>query len=222
MQSPVRTFISTHIASSLLIPTFITSAVLLGPTIAHAQARPAAGAAAPKDTAPRLTSTAPPGRQSWFSDRRDFHLGDIVTILVDEYTLTSLDKQVDATDNRRRDLNFDTGSGSGNNFGMGSNNGSTTRGRDARTNRLTTEMAARVVEIGPNGTMRLEGTKALNVEKTQINLTLSGWVRALDVTQNNAVQSYTMADAKLDYQAKGPLGNPKGGIIGKLLGKFWP
>ncbi len=70
---------------------------------------PATGAAGttPGQTAqnvPALTSTAVAGRQSWLSDRRDFHLGDIVTVLVDEYTLTSLDKEVNATDNRQRTL----------------------------------------------------------------------------------------------------------------------
>jgi len=172
-----------------------------------------------------LTSTALPGRQSWTSDRREFHLGDIVTILVDEYTLTSLDKQVDATDNRQRDLNLGIttpSSSSSYGFGTGSNNSSTTRGTDSRTNRLTTEMAARVVEIGQNGIVRLQGTKSLNVEKSKINLTLSGWVRAQDISPTNFVQSFTMAEAKLDYQAEGPLGSPKGGILGRILGKFWP
>src|ERR1044072_4567679 len=112
---------------------------LAAATLVHAQA-PARNTAAAKDSTPKLTTTGLPGRQSWFSDRRQFQLGDIITILVDEYTLTSLDKQVDATDNRRRDLNFETGTGSGNDFGTGSNNPSTTRGREARHKRLTTEI----------------------------------------------------------------------------------
>ena len=210
-------------------------ALLTAPLLVHAQqpkadpkagAKPAAKPAADSQpAAPPMTSTALPGRQSWTSDRRDFHLGDIVTILVDEYTLTSLDKQIAATDNRQRDLNMGLNTPSSNSsygFGTGSNNSSTTRGSDSRTNRLTTEMAARVVEIGENGLMRLEGTKALNVEKSKINLSLSGWVRTQDVSANNAVQSFSMADAKLDYQAEGPLGSPKGGILGRILGKFWP
>lgn len=195
---------------------------VVAPLTLHAQAQKGQAAQKPAtDSAPPATSTALPGRQSWVSDRHDFRLGDIVTILVDEYTLTSLDKEVDATDNRQRDMNLGV-NGSGYSFGSGSKNGSTTRGSDSRTNRLTTEMAARVVEIGPNGLMRLEGTKSLNVEKSKINLSLAGWVRTQDVTSNNAVSSSRMADAKLDYQAEGPLGSPKGGIIGRILGKFWP
>ncbi|MGI8510654.1 MAG: flagellar basal body L-ring protein FlgH [Gemmatimonadaceae bacterium] len=184
------------------------------------------GAAQPAaDTAPPLMSTALPGRQSWTSDRRDYHLGDIVTILVDEYTLTSLDKQVNARESRRRSLGFGLSTpSSSKQFGITSNNDNESQnsGLDARTNRLTTEMSARVVAISPNGVMQLKGAKAINVEQSKVNLTLTGWVRTQDVSPQNIVQSYRLADAQLDYQAEGPLGKAKSGIIGRLLGAFWP
>lgn len=193
----------------------------LAPALHAQQTRGAAAA----DSTPRLTSTALPGRQSWLSDRRDFHLGDIVTILVDEYTLTSLDKQVNATDNRRHSLGFGLTTPSGNkDVDITSNNDaeSQNHGLDARTNRLTTEMSARVVAIAPNGLMQLKGTKGIIVEQSKVHLTLSGWVRVQDVSPQNIVQSYRMADADLDYKADGPLGQAKSGIIGRLLGAFWP
>ena len=193
-----------------------------------AAARPGARGAAPAQAAPTtppLTSTSVPGRQSWFSDRRDYHLGDIVTVLVDEYTLTSLDKQVNATDNRQRTLGFGMTTPTGSKgYGINSNNNNQSQnsGLDARTNRLTTDMSARVVAIGPNGIMQLKGTKVINVEESKVNLTLTGWVRVQDVAPDNSIQSFRMADADLDYQADGPLGKAKSGIIGRLLGAFWP
>jgi flagellar L-ring protein precursor FlgH len=184
-----------------------------------------AQAQAATQNAPALTSTAVPGRQSWLSDRRDYHLGDIVTVLVDEYTLTSLDKEVNATENRQRTLGLGMSTPTSNkSFGINSNNGNQSRnsGLDARTNRLTTDMSARVVAIGPNGVMQLKGTKMIKVEESKVNLTLTGWVRVQDVAPDNSIQSYRMADADLDYQAEGPLGKAKSGIIGRLLGAFWP
>lgn len=185
----------------------------------------AAGAGPTEPQGPALTSTAVPGRQSWFADRRDYHLGDIVTVLVDEYTLTSLDKQVNATDNRQRSLGLGISTpSSSKNFGINSNNNNQSQnsGLDARTNRLTTDMSARVVAIAPNGLMQLKGTKMINVEESKVNLTLTGWVRVQDVSPDNSIQSFRMADADLDYQADGPLGKAKSGIIGRLLGAFWP
>lgn len=203
----------------------LAAAMMLAPAIGAQQTTPPAAPAAGAAQQPMLTSTALPGRQSWLSDRRDFHLGDIVTILVDEYTLTSLDKEVDARDSRRRSLGFGLSTPSGDkNFDINSNNDaeSQNHGLDARTNRLTTEMSARVVAIAPNGLMQLKGQKGINVEKSKVNLTLSGWVRTQDVSPQNIVQSFRMADATLDYQAEGPLGKAKGGIIGRLIGAFWP
>lgn len=199
------------------------------PTVARTPQQPRSSGAGPAASAatapPAMTSTAVGGRQSWLSDRRDFHLGDIVTVLVDEYTLTSLDKEVNATENRQRTLGLGLATPtSAKNYGISSTNGNQSQnsGLDARTNRLTTDMSARVVAIAPNGVMQLKGTKVIMVEESKVNLTLSGWVRVQDVAPDNSVQSFRMADANLDYQAEGPLGKAKSGIIGRLLGAFWP
>lgn len=210
----------------------VASASIAGAQATNAAARPGtpppAGAQTPAQaaqSAPPLTSTAVAGRQSWLSDRRDYHLGDIVTVLVDEYTLTSLDKEVNATENRQRGLGFGINTPTSNkNYGINSNNNNQSQnsGLDARTNRLTTEMSARVVAIAPNGVMQLKGNKMIKVEESKVNLVLTGWVRVQDVAPDNSVQSFRMADADLDYQAEGPLGKAKSGIIGRLLGAFWP
>ena len=206
----------------------LTATPQLRAQTASPNARTAAQGAAPAQAAPPapvLTSTSVPGRQSWFSDRRDYHLGDIVTVLVDEYTLTSLDKEVNATENRQRGLGLGiTTPSSSKSFGINSNNNNQSQnsGLDARTNRITTDMSARVVAIGPNGVMQLKGTKMIKVEDSKVNLVLTGWVRVQDVAPDNSVQSFRMADADLDYQAEGPLGHAKSGIIGRLLGAFWP
>lgn len=197
------------------------------PAATRTAATRSATGAAPQaaQTTPVLTSTAVPGRQSWLSDRRDFHLGDIVTVLVDEYTLTSLDKEVNATENRQRNLGLGVSTPTSNKtFGVNSNNGNQSQnsGLDARTNRLTTDMSARVVAIAPNGVMQLKGSKIIKVEESKVNLILTGWVRVQDVAPDNSVQSFRMADADLDYQAEGPLGKAKSGIIGRLIGAFWP
>ena len=237
MGDATRNRITRAIACTAIACAAIASAVIAGASVAGAQApgtaaragtqAPAAGQAAAQSaqSTPPLTSTAVAGRQSWLSDRRDFHLGDIVTVLVDEYTLTSLDKEVNATENRQRGLGLGINTPSSNKtYGINSNNNNQSQnsGLDARTNRLTTEMSARVVAIAPNGVMQLKGNKIIKVEESKVNLTLTGWVRVQDVAPDNSVQSFRMADADLDYQAEGPLGKAKSGIIGRLLGAFWP
>lgn len=209
------------VAASITATASVLGAQAAKPAAKKGTQAPAAAA----ENTPTLTSTAVPGRQSWLSDRRDYHLGDIVTVLVDEYTLTSLDKEVNAADNRQRTLGLGINTPSSNkNYGINSNNGTQSQnsGLDARTNTLTTEMSARVVAIAPNGVMQLKGTKMIKVEESKVDLTLTGWVRVQDVAPDNSIQSFRMVDANLDYKADGPLGQPKTGIIGRLLGAFWP
>lgn len=172
----------------------------------------------------RLT-TATPGRQSWTSDKRDFRIGDIVTILVDEYTLTSLSKRIDASDSRKRDISVALNTPTKTTSvaaGGGNNSSSYDRGSDARTNRIATEMTARVIEISENGLMKLAGSKTIGIEKSTIKLELSGWARSEDVQRNNTIQSFRMADSQIAYQAEGPLASSKKSIISRLLGKVWP
>ncbi|MDQ2889506.1 MAG: flagellar basal body L-ring protein FlgH [Gemmatimonadota bacterium] len=223
--SGLATTLATMLAT--ILATTATTLAAQTPAAAARSNAPKNGAnATPAEAAgPVLTTTAVAGRQSWFSDRRDYHLGDIVTVLVDEYTLTSLDKEVNATENRQRSLGLGLNTPSSNKtYGINSNNNNQSQnsGLDARTNRLTTDMSARVVAIAPNGIMQLKGTKIINVEESKVNLTLTGWVRVQDVAPDNSIQSFRMADAALDYQADGPLGKAKSGIIGRLLGAFWP
>lgn len=177
----------------------------------------------PQDTTRR--TTAIPGRQSWLSDRRDFKIGDIVTILVDEHTLTSLNKRVDATDSRRRDLNVGVRTPNrSTSVSAGGSNSSTSqnRGTDSRTNRVLTELSARVTEVGENGLMKLEGTKSMIVEESRIQMEISGWARVEDVRHNNTIQSFQLADTQLTYDADGPLASSKRGIFSRLLSKLWP
>lgn len=187
--------------------------------------REESGAHTQQQQSPTRLTTATPGRQSWTSDKRDFRVGDIVTILVDEYTLTSLSKRIDASDSRKRDISVALNTPTKTTSvaaGGGNNSSSYDRGSDARTNRIATEMTARVIEISENGLMKLAGSKTIGIEKSTIKLELSGWARSEDVQRNNTIQSFRMADSQIAYQAEGPLASSKKSIISRLLGKVWP
>jgi flagellar L-ring protein precursor FlgH len=182
-------------------------------------AAPAAPAAPPAATAPRA---------SWLSDRREFAVGDIITVFVDDYTIASAIKDNTATDRRRRNAGIDiskpgplAGSISA---GVDSRNDgdSQQRGQARRENRFQSEMSVRVVALGPNGTVQVKGRKLIDVDKGQQDITLTGWVRAQDVSTGNAVESSRIADAQVTYLSPGPLGKPKGGILSKVVGIVWP
>jgi flagellar L-ring protein precursor FlgH len=201
------------------------------PSNAAPNAAPNAVAAAP-NAAPNAAPAAParPGLHSWLSDRREFAVGDIITILVDDYTISSAIKDDQATQKRNRDLGLGvdvstpSGPGKSVNAKINSNNNadSQNRGEARRENRFQSEMSVRVVALGANGTMQVKGTRLVDVDKGQQNVALTGWLRAQDVSTANTVESSRIADAQITYLSPGPLGKPKQGLISRVVSIVWP
>ena len=168
-------------------------------------------------------------RRSWTADRQEFAVGDVITVLIDEYTLASANKGSFASDSRSRDL----GLGVGQNVtaaipplsadvSSSSDARSQSRGEATRQNRFQGEMTVRVTEIDPAGLVRVEGLKVIDIDGSREELVLRGWVRPQDVSPGNLIDSWRLGDAELVYTGKGGIDKPRGGIIGKLLGALWP
>lgn len=187
-------------------------ALLVGPV--SAQAAPEAARAA-----------GPPLRSSWTSDRIPLRVGDVVTILIDELTQVSADRRDAATRERERDLSLaaqagNAGSASGN-LRTGNDVSARNRGEASRTEHFAAEMTTRVVEVGPGGTLRLEGTKRVKVDKHEQEVTVRGWVRAQDIAVDNTVASWRVADAEISYLSNGSLVKA-GGVWSRLLDLIVP
>lgn len=165
-------------------------------------------------------------RQSWTTDRRDFVVGDVITVVVDEYTLASANKGNFASDRRQRDLGAGISSAASPSVsadvGTFNDSESRVRGEATRQNRFQGEMTVRVVGLEPTGLLRIEGTKVISVDEHREELTLTGFLRPEDISPQNLVDSWRVGDAELVYTSEGDLTQPKGGILGKILGKIWP
>lgn len=208
----------------------ITTTVLaLAPAVLAAQAAPAAQppvvpAPAASAAAPQSTTTAPT-RSSWIADRRQYAVGDIITVLIDDYTISTAVKENVAQDTRNRDLGVSArlpGSSQGADISARNNANSTQRGQARRENRFQNEMSARVVSVGQNGLLQLRGTKKIDVDKQMQDIVFTGWVRAHDISVTNVIESSRVADVQLGYASPGNLGKPKQGILTKVLGAVWP
>jgi len=196
-----------------------------------APATPAAGTAASRGPSamPPADSTRtvrkPP--RSWTSDRRDFAVGDIITILVDENTAASANKATTATDRKSRKMGFDAklpAPAAGKNIGIQSNNDGDSRqdGRATRGNNFVGEISVKVMAISKEGNLQVKGTKTVDVDKNKQTMTLSGWLRPQDVSTTDYAESSRVAEAEIVYQAQGSLGKPRSGILTRVLGVVWP
>jgi flagellar L-ring protein FlgH len=171
------------------------------------------------------TTPARPVRESWTADRRNYVVGDLITVLIDDYTISTALKENLSTDTRTRGLSANARlPTSSKNVGIDTRNSADQqqRGSARRENRFQNELSVRVIAIAPNGLLQLKGTKNINVDKSGQDIVFTGFVRPQDISSTNMVESNRVADAQLGYLSPGPLGKPKQGIISKVLGAFWP
>ncbi len=163
---------------------------------------------------------------SWTSDAQVFRVGDMISVLLDEYTLASANRNESAQEERTRALSA-AGSYDGTTLGSaglqtGTAGRSENRGQATRHDRLAGEITVRVVEVDSAGRLRVEGTKALQIDGHEQELRLTGWVRPEDVPPHNVIESWRVADATIEYEASGNLGKARQGLITRIIGWIWP
>ncbi|MDD5088584.1 MAG: flagellar basal body L-ring protein FlgH [bacterium] len=80
-------------------------------------------------------------------------------------------------------------------------------GRTTRQGRLTGTVTAAVVEVFPNGNLRIEGQKSLVINGERQLTILSGVIRPEDIAPDNSIFSNMIANAEITFKGKGVLGN---------------
>lgn len=77
------------------------------------------------------------------------------------------------------------------------------KGATQRQSAVKSRITARVVEVLPNGDLRIEANKLVKINKEDERLSLSGIVRQRDVSADNAIPSTEIGDLKLALNGKG-------------------
>jgi flagellar L-ring protein precursor FlgH len=186
---------------------------------------------APAVLAQSKDNDAPRRLGSWTSDRRDYQVGDVITVLVTEQTLATATKSQTGTDQQSRANDFGiTPPKIGEtslptldaDMSMNKTSASKQSGDAKRGVNFRGDISVRVVKVDKNGLLEIKGTKIVDVDKNKQQLNFSGWVRPEDINVQNLVASERVADASLTYSLSGNLGKTRGGIIGRLITVFWP
>jgi flagellar L-ring protein precursor FlgH len=159
-------------------------------------------------------------RTPW-RDRTARQVGDVVTILVSEFSAFSFGA---STVTSKKDDNI-IAKAMGpvleqlfKGWTTGANQSSSGQGTTNQTGRLTTRLSAIVTEVFPNGTMRIEGKRQITVNKETQEFRMSGLIRRDDVTTDNTVKSELIADATIYAYGKGPISDrQRKGILTRIL-----
>ena len=164
--------------------------------------------------------------RSWTSDAVDVQTGDIVTILIDELTQASADRSDENEQGRGRDVQVGVGVGgttAGGSLRTGNDAQNSRRGESSRRERFQAEMSAQIVEMLPNGNVRIEGRRTLQIDDHEQEVVVRGIIRPSDITSANTIDSWRIAGAELIYDSNEELGSAGGkGIWSKLLDMIIP
>ena len=155
--------------------------------------------------------------EGFFKDQRASKVGDILTILV---TISDQAKFSNATD-RARTSSSTTGVGGvlGSVFAnvapadvsadaAVTTNSSASDSGDGSVNRsetLSTQIAAVVVQVLPNGNLVIEGRQEVRVNFEVRDLIVAGVVRPEDIESDNTIESSKIAEARIAYGGRGQI-----------------
>lgn len=144
----------------------------------------------------------PDGYRSLTGDRRGYHVGDSLTVLVVESTSaqsaagTGADSSTDisartALDSRTHQV------------GLGLRGDTSGVGQTNRSGQIRTNVSVRIIEQLPEGLLRVSGEQLVTVNDEKQQVRITGLVRPDDIAYNNTVLSYRLADAQIDIVGDG-------------------
>ena len=171
-------------------------------------------------------------RQSdaWFGRGRNYQVGDIITVLLNESTQAARTQNTDVSREAKNSLpsGASTQVGKMSPFLDGVNlndnrTSSTGKGKADQQASLSGSVAVTVVEILANGNLVIRGEKKLGLAEGTEVIQVSGVIRPEDIGPNSTVQSRRLANAQIAYRGTGDLANAtKVGWGTSMLHKFWP
>lgn len=169
-----------------------------------------------------LRGSASAGAASLYADTRAHNVGDVLTITVAENTTAT------STTNTKisQDDSVNAFGGSGlfkqlfsslaltvGNSRTGNGAGSTTR-----TGALVTTLSVLVKEVLPNGTLKIEGSRVVGINRENQRVTFTGIVRPEDIGPDNSVPSNLIAGVEVHYDGKGIVGDTaRPGILARIF-----
>lgn len=185
------------------------------------------------ETAPRVQGASlwSSERTSLHGDRRASRRGDILTVVIE------IDDRAELSNSTGRsrsgaeslavpdflglpeliDRQLPTGATMDSAADVTSSGSSAGEGSIRRNERLTLRIAATVVEELPNGVVRIQGTQEVRVNFEVRELTISGFVRPVDVSRQNEITYDKIASARISYGGRGQITDVQQPRVGQQI-----
>ncbi len=174
-------------------------------------------------------------RGGMFGDNKGRTVGDIVTVVISESASAS--KEATTSTDRTSSMSAGVSALFGLERSIGratdldpsalmdatTTNGFAGSGKTARKENLVATLTTQVVEVLPNGNLRIAGNKTVTVNNEMQIVKLSGIVRSSDITPGNLIDSASILNARIAYVGKGVISDKQGqGWLVRGLDQIWP
>jgi flagellar L-ring protein precursor FlgH len=173
--------------------------------------------------------------RSMFADKRATHVGDVLTIVIQEDNSASKDNSTATSKKSSIDAAIQaflyspdaskllTKNGALPSMKMNGNQDFAGSGKISNSEKVAARIAVRVVDVLPNRNLVIEGTRNISFSGESQDAVLRGVVRQEDIASNNTVFSYNIADATIRYISKGTVSdNQRKGWFMKAWEKLTP
>jgi flagellar L-ring protein precursor FlgH len=165
-----------------------------------------------------------------FEDNKARRVGDVLSITFNE--ATTANKAADLSHEKQNNVSFtapslygmavSTMTGSDLHTSVVTDNKFTGTGKADQSNSLTGNISVTVIELLPNGDLKVRGEKRVTLNQGDEYVRLSGIVRPIDIDPSNTVSSDKVADATIMYTGNGSMADAsKAGWIERILNSPW-
>lgn len=167
-----------------------------------------------------------------FEDHAARRVGDILTVTLDEQTQANKKSKLDASKGTSISVTAPTLFGVASQALLGHDLKTTASsahefkgtGQADQSNQLTGEISVTVVEVLPNGNLKVRGEKRVTLDDGNEYIRLAGIVRPIDISVSNVVSSSKVADATIMYTGDGAIAdsNKTGWLARFFLSPWFP
>lgn len=154
-----------------------------------------------------------PGSRAFFRDQRAARVGDILRVNVE----IDDEAQIENNTTRTRSASENVGAPSafgfekklpGNPASLADITSDTETDGDGeidRSERITTQIAALVTQVLPNGNLVIEGSQEILVNYEIREVAINGVIRPQDINSDNTIESTQVAQARITYSGRGQI-----------------
>lgn len=164
---------------------------------------------------------------SLYQDRIAYHVGDILTIRLEEQTQgqKKAKTKTDKTATNKFAVNEAFGANLTNALALDTSSEQKFdgNGESNQQNALTGTISVTVIRVLSNGNLMIQGESWVTINFGREYVQLTGIVRRDDIDPDNTVSSQRVSNARIVYSGNGQVANAsRGGIITQFFNKFWP